>query len=148
MTNGRDLGDASDFTAQILTQAVFDLKPSVDLIPWAKMEAGLRSSYLENTIGRPWTETRRPSDPERDIPLYLGRYRGFGDRFTLTINTECATCHEMSNLDTKMSVVFNDRKLSKCPLVFYKEDMYSFFDTDEKVWKTRQIIQLITSRLC
>ncbi|KAJ5660348.1 hypothetical protein N7507_006799 [Penicillium longicatenatum] len=106
MTNGRDFGDASDFTAQILTQALFDLKPSIDLIPWAKREAELRPSHHEIRLGRPWTENRCSSAPRRDIALYVGQYRGFGDRFTLTINTECATCHEVFNVDAKISVVF------------------------------------------
>jgi hypothetical protein len=139
MTNGRDFGDASDFTAQILTQALFDLKPSVDLIPWAKREAELRPSHHEIRLGRPWTGNRCPIALQRDTALYVGQYRGFGDRFTLTINTGCATCHEVFYVDAKIFVVFNDRKKSKCPSIFHKEDVYSFFDPDEKVWKMRQI---------
>ncbi|KAL2824434.1 beta-lactamase/transpeptidase-like protein [Aspergillus cavernicola] len=132
-TNGRDLGDASDFTAQLLIQALFDLKPLVDLRSWAEKEAELAATQYREYIERPWEENRRLDDPERDCMIYVGDYRGFNDRFTLSI--------AMSDLpSTSLSVVFNHRLASECPLVFYQTDVYSFFQPDEDYSKMQAII--------
>ncbi|KAL4972251.1 beta-lactamase/transpeptidase-like protein [Aspergillus desertorum] len=112
-TNGRDLGDASDFTAQILIQALFGLQPWVDLQPWAMKEAELA----------------------RDRMLYVGDYRGFNDRFTLSILS--AT---LLSTSPSLSVMFNHRPASECPLVFYQTDVYSFFQPDEDWSKMQAII--------
>lgn len=41
LTNGRGLGDASDFVAQTLIQQLFDLKPRFNLKPWVEHETKL-----------------------------------------------------------------------------------------------------------
>lgn len=133
MTNGRDFGDASDFTAQLLIQALFDLKPPVNLMPWAKMEAELAASYFRENVERPWKENRCLADVDRDPMLYVGTYRGFKDRFTLSIIAH----HGRS--DAKLSVLFNYRKASECPLLFYQKDVYSFFELREDIRKIRSI---------
>jgi hypothetical protein len=56
MTNSRDFGDASDFTAQLLIQALFDL------MPWAKMEAELAVTYFRDRMEGSWKEDRRLTD--------------------------------------------------------------------------------------
>ncbi|KAL4925051.1 serine hydrolase domain-containing protein [Aspergillus undulatus] len=140
MTNGRDFGDASDFTAQILTQALFDLKPVVDLTGWAKKEAELAKGHYRKHIEQPWEENRRPNDPEKeDLTLYVGQYRGFGDRFTLTVVAQPQQPHSNGGT-TQLSLIFNHRKASECPLVFYKKDIYSFFNPGEDAFKLRQIL--------
>jgi CubicO group peptidase (beta-lactamase class C family) len=134
-TNGRDFGDASDFTAQILIQALFDLKPVVDLLPWAKKEAELAAGFYREHIEAPWERNRRPNDPERDRMLYAGDYRGFNDRFTLSI-----VATEMSSGPVSLAVIFNLRPASKCPLIFYQTDVYSFLQADEDYARTQAII--------
>ncbi|KAL3496550.1 beta-lactamase/transpeptidase-like protein [Aspergillus germanicus] len=134
-TNGRDFGDASDFTAQILIQALFDLKPVVDLVPWAKKEAELAAGFYREHIEAPWERERRPNDPERNCLIYVGDYRGFNDRFTLTI-AEANPSYTASSL----SVVFNHRLASECPLIFYQTDVYSFLLPDEDYARTQAII--------
>ncbi|KAL4917187.1 beta-lactamase/transpeptidase-like protein [Aspergillus aurantiobrunneus] len=136
MTNGRDLGDASDFAAQVLIQALFDLKPAVDLTSWAKEEAQLAARWHREHIERPWEEDRRLADPEREPVRYAGHYRGFNDRFTLSV---LAHPGYEPGAATKLSVIFNHRKASECPLVFYKTDVYSFFQPGEDSWKSQQI---------
>ncbi|KAJ5095858.1 hypothetical protein NUU61_005214 [Penicillium alfredii] len=133
MTNGRDFGDASDFTAQLLIQALFDLKPSVDLTSWAKVEAGLAARYFREKIEQPWKEGRRLSDQERDPMVYLGHYCGFKGRFTLSVAYRHGIC------DAKLFVLFNYREASECPLSFYRQDVYSFFEQREDIRKTRAI---------
>lgn len=82
MANGRSSGDASDYTAQILLQALFDLIPKVDIIPWAKKEAELARNFLNDKILHPWQKERRLSDHLRDPIIYVGEYRGFDNLFT------------------------------------------------------------------
>ncbi|KAL4863961.1 hypothetical protein BDV12DRAFT_176882 [Aspergillus spectabilis] len=136
MTNGRDFGDASDFTAQILIQALFDLKPEVDLSSWAKKEAELTAAYYREGIEQPWNENRRTNDPERELGGYVGDYRGFNDRFTLSV---AARPDSDDATTTGLSVVFNHRKASEVPLVFYKRDVYSFYPDGEDTWKIYQL---------
>ena len=136
-TNGRDLGDASDFTAQLLIQALFDLQPLVDLRPWAMKEAELAVKHYRENIEGLWLENRRPKDPERDRMLYVGEYRGFNDRFTLGIGMSRAN---MPSKPPSLSVVFNHRPASECPLVFYQTDVYSFFKPDEDWSKMQALI--------
>ncbi|KAL4959242.1 serine hydrolase domain-containing protein [Aspergillus stella-maris] len=132
MTNGRDLGDASDFAAQILIQALFDMTPKVDLTAWAKKEAELAKVHYRKQFKQPWEQNRKPDDPERDdLMLYVGQYRGFDNRFTLSV----VPLSERSGESFQLSLIFNHRKATECPLAFYKRDVYSFFQQDEDTWK-------------
>ncbi|KAL2865869.1 serine hydrolase domain-containing protein [Aspergillus lucknowensis] len=133
MTNGRDFGDASDFTAQLLIQALFDMKPTLDLASWARTEAQLAGSNYQKHIERPWRENRHLGDLERDPLLYVGDYRSFNGRFTLSIGGVA------DGWSTNLSVKFNHRNASECPLVFYRKDVYSFYQVDEDKWKIQQI---------
>lgn len=128
LANGRDYGDAADFTAQILVQALFDLTPRVDLVPWALKEKELVRNHFREKVAQPWISNRCSTDTMREHSIYIGRYQGFGDLLTIRITDEP---------DGTLSVVFNDRLGSKLPLVFYRKDIYSFFDPHEDTWKTR-----------
>ncbi|KAL4790397.1 beta-lactamase/transpeptidase-like protein [Aspergillus venezuelensis] len=132
MTNGRDLGDSSDFAAQILIQALFDMTPKIDLAAWAKKEAELAKVHYRKQYEQPWVENRRPKDPERDdLAVYVGQYCGFNNRFTFTVVPQ----PRRSDKALQLSLIFNHRKATECPLVFYKKDVYSFFPQDEDTWK-------------
>ncbi|OJI99309.1 hypothetical protein ASPVEDRAFT_80922 [Aspergillus versicolor CBS 583.65] len=129
--NGRDFGDASDFTAQVLVQALFNLRPTVDLLPWVRQEADLAGRFYRDHIEEPWMRNRREYDTERDRMLYVGDYRGFNDRFTLSI---------VEAKPLSLAVVFNHRLASQCPLIFYQADVYSFFQPSEDYLKAQAII--------
>ncbi|KAF4153200.1 hypothetical protein CNMCM6069_001093 [Aspergillus lentulus] len=126
MSNGRSFGDASDFAAQILIQALFDLTPWVDLTPWMKKEADLARQFFYEGLQRPWRENRRLSDIERDPMIYVGRYQGFNDLFTMTVVAD----REAAGSDGKLDVVFNHNGASRRKLVFYRKDTYSFLLQD------------------
>lgn len=130
MTNSRLLGDASDFTAQILIQAFFNLKPRIDLLPWAREEARLRQNFYAENLLRPWSENRQETDYERDQNLYAGEYQGFDGLFTLHIIADQDEMHSSARL----AVMFNSQKRSICELVFYKSDTYSMFTGDCNYW--------------
>jgi hypothetical protein len=134
MTNGRDLGDASDWTAQLLIQALFDLKPQLDLAEYAKKEAELAAAGRVENIEKPWRENRRPSDPVRDVVTYVGEYRGLNDRFTVTVVARTEFGDSISGL----SVVFNNQEVTKLPLLFYAKDVYSMDPQGEDNWKLQQ----------
>lgn len=134
-TNGRDFGDASDFTAQALIQALFDLRPTVDLLPWVRQEANLAGRFYRDHLEEPWMRNRREYDTERDRLLYVGDYRGFNDRFTLSIVEATPGLAPLS-----LAVVFNQYPPSQCPLVFYQADVYSLFQPSEDYMKTQAII--------
>lgn len=151
MTNGRDFGDASDFTAQILTQALFDMQPHLNLSSWARQEVELASGFNRERLEEPWKENRRLDEPEQDPTVYIGDYRAFNDLFTLSIVASvnslcrCADC-ERSKADgsnsghsAKLSVIFNHCSTSRCPLLFYKSHVYSFFQPGEDTMKVEQI---------
>ncbi|KAE8377059.1 beta-lactamase/transpeptidase-like protein [Aspergillus bertholletiae] len=130
MANTRQLGDASDFTAQVLIQALFDLQPRIDLLPWARKEVELKKGFYSEKLLRPWTENRQETDDERDRTLYAGEYQGFEGLFTLHIIAN----QDETQSTTRLSVMFNSQKRSMCDLVFYKSDHYSFFTGDLDYW--------------
>ncbi|KAL4878092.1 beta-lactamase/transpeptidase-like protein [Aspergillus karnatakaensis] len=130
MTNGRDLGDASDFAAQTLIQALFDLTPRVDFTSWAMKEAQLACNHFPNIILKPWLEDRRPNEAGRDPMCYVGEYRGINGLFALRISADS---------NRKLSVLFNNHELSKCPLVFFGRDTYSYLLEDYDSWTTMVI---------
>lgn len=128
MTNGRILGDASDFAAQILIQALFNLTPAVDVKPWARTEADLVEKHLREEVLETWEKGRRLKDPKRDPEVYIGHYRGFRGHFSFEVSTEMGAKVEQAAEDStsKLFVTFNGRQSSKTELVFYREDVYCF----------------------
>ncbi|KAL4906179.1 hypothetical protein BDW74DRAFT_151443 [Aspergillus multicolor] len=143
LVNGRARGDASDFAAQALIQALFDLEPRVDLLSWARKEAELGSSSLENDLLTPWKANRRETDPERDIERYVGEYRGFNGLFTLSVGLEVSTASASGsgsglhgNPNPKLTLTFNNVDRTTCEMVFYSKDTYSFFVEDLDLWAT------------
>ncbi|KAJ5103028.1 hypothetical protein N7532_003557 [Penicillium argentinense] len=128
MTNGRGLGDASDFAAQILTQALLDLNPQIDLFPWVELETKLVRNYFETDLLAPWMENRFSDDLQRDPELYVGNYVGFRGLFAMIVTR---------NANGDLVVLFNHRQASSSPLIFYRCDVYSFFTPDYDYWVTR-----------
>lgn len=126
--NGRGLGDASDFVAQILIQELFDLKPKVDLIPWVKKETDLAHGYFRERLLDPWTKSRALDEPTRDLKLYVGEYEGFERNFTLQVIVEN---------DGYLSVKFNRRESSTCKLLPFGQDVYSYFIPEFDSWIKR-----------
>ncbi|RDW86475.1 serine hydrolase domain-containing protein [Aspergillus mulundensis] len=133
LVNGRSLGDASDFAAQALIQALFDLKPQVDLLSWARKEAELSANSLTNDLLTLWKANRREADRERDPERYVGEYKGFNDLFTLSVGTSPASTPDQE-CDSRLTLTFNNVDRTTCELVFYKQDTYSVFTGDLDLW--------------
>ncbi|KAL4875866.1 beta-lactamase/transpeptidase-like protein [Aspergillus karnatakaensis] len=144
MTNGRDLGDASDWTAQLLIQALFDLEPKIDLIEWARKEAELTAAFHAEKVERPWREGRGVDDLTRKLSTYAGEYRGFKYHFKLRIVAQ----PDSPDVETEgLSIVFNGHAASELPLLFYKTDVYSFNPEGEDNWKSQQLFIKDTEQL-
>ncbi|KAA8648094.1 serine hydrolase domain-containing protein [Aspergillus tanneri] len=120
MANGLQCGDASDYAAQIIIQALFNLQPPVDLLPLVRMEKELWREWYPTRLAGPWQANRNTTDKERNQQLYTGVYYGFNGAFSLSI---------VLNPDSRSSlaVIFNQHPASICNLQFYKKDTYSFF---------------------
>lgn len=125
LTNGRGLGDASDFVAQIIIQRLFDMKPEVDLISWARQEVKLAESYYRERLFNPWTQARDQENPMRNPNLYSGKYVGFQGLFNLHV--------EIEEYD-QLFVAFNGRRGSKMRLLPFGPHIYSYFIPDYDGW--------------
>ncbi|KAF7591434.1 hypothetical protein BBP40_001536 [Aspergillus hancockii] len=125
LSNGLHSGDASDFTAQCLIQALFNLQPYVDLLPLIRLEANIPRQWYESEFAGPWRQNRRATDKEWSRTLYLGDYYGFDDTFILSIVSN--PDDKPLETETSLAVVFNQRATSICDLQFYKMHTYSFF---------------------
>jgi CubicO group peptidase (beta-lactamase class C family) len=130
MANGRDFGDASDFTAQILIQELFQLNPRIDFIPWMKMEAALAKNSFTEKFLQPWKREKRDDDHERDRMIYVGEYQGFNGLFALTIFAD----QKQRDSDVKLFVRFNHHRASVRSLLFFQTDVYSFLPQDRDSW--------------
>ena len=130
LSNGCDVGDASDTASQILIQALFDLKPHVDLLPRLEKEVELCLRAYDDIIAD-LDKHRNTSGPERSSEDYIGEYIGHG---TLVVSILG------NNPDTALCVQFEGSEASRCALEYYNKDSYSFFPTSRDVWLARSML--------
>ncbi|KAF2804619.1 beta-lactamase/transpeptidase-like protein [Mytilinidion resinicola] len=124
LSNGLNVGDASDFATQILIQELFDLQPRISLLPLVEREVAKRGKEFEDTIMKKWHEHRDTSTPEKPHVDFTGDYRGLG--ITLTVR---------QNEDTSiLELVFNGREDICVPLQYYNVDKYSYMPTARDEW--------------
>ncbi|OTA96824.1 hypothetical protein M434DRAFT_27439 [Hypoxylon sp. CO27-5] len=123
LSSGLNMGDSSDFAAAVMMQALFELKPHVDVIPMVKYEREVCLRSWDSVVAD-WTANRDDSVVERPRKEYIGQYIGLG--ITLTIR------ERISGGD--LEVVFNRREDIAQRLEHYKEDMYSYQPTNRDDW--------------
>jgi len=124
LSNGLNLGDASDFTAQILIQELFDLRPRIDLMPWVKLETERRLAEFHNTIMLGWLENRNVSEAERPQEEFIGDYYGLAITLSVTRNEKTK----------KLQLQFNKRDDCVVQLEYYNVDKYSYMPTTRDKW--------------
>ncbi|MCJ1325900.1 hypothetical protein MMC10_002563 [Thelotrema lepadinum] len=122
LSNGLNLGDASDFTAQVLTQALFDLEPKVDLLGRVKRETQLRLQHFDRTVLGQWKANFNPNTPRRAVEDFVGDYHGLG--VTLRIR----------NINDQLLLELNGKKEATLSLTYYRKDEYSFFPQNREKW--------------
>ncbi|KAI1075019.1 hypothetical protein F5B20DRAFT_561525 [Whalleya microplaca] len=129
MANGMDLGDAADVAVKIFTQALFDLKPQVDLLELAQKEAQLHQKWFEDILVE-WCEDRDITQKEAGLQDYVGDYEGFGIRINVFLREETG----------RLAFTLNSVPQSLCDLEYYRKDnfdVYSFLPLNRDAWLTR-----------
>lgn len=69
-------------------QSLFNLKPRVDFVPWAKKEVELARQLIENDLIKPWKENRSKVDVascKKNQHLYIGDYQLFDGKYVLSV---------------------------------------------------------------
>ena len=130
LSNGCDVGDASDTVSQILIQALFDLKPHVDLLPRLEKEIDLCLRDFEDIVNE-WTRHRDTSVPERSADDYIGEYLGHGTLLVSIVGNEPKTA---------LYVQFEGSDASRCALEHYNKDSYSFLPTNRDEYLARSML--------
>ncbi|KUJ21285.1 uncharacterized protein LY89DRAFT_730071 [Mollisia scopiformis] len=115
--NGLTNGDAADWAARILTQALFNLQPRIDFLELARIEADARNAHYQAML----TEWHSNYDPVpqsvADVLRFVGIYNGMATSLTITSRTKTydadpaslsspASDSDRSSLG--LHVVFND----------------------------------------
>jgi CubicO group peptidase (beta-lactamase class C family) len=130
LSNGCDVGDASDTTSQILIQALFGLKPHIDLLPRLEKEVELCLRAYDDIVAD-WNKHRDTSAVERSSDDYIGEYIGHGTLVVSILGNEP---------ETGLYVLFEGSEASRCALEYYNKDSYSFFPTSRDVWLARSML--------
>lgn len=135
LANGRSVGDAADFAAQILIQALFDLQPKVDIVSWARKERDLTHNWFEEKYLQPWrSKTLSNHDkPSRDISAYVGQYQGFNGTYTFKIVPQPLTKQSETGSQLAMAFSHSDPDAIRA-LYFIDTDEYTFFPGSWNHW--------------
>ncbi|KAI0485622.1 beta-lactamase/transpeptidase-like protein [Xylaria cf. heliscus] len=135
--NGLQDADASEFAVQIITQALFDLKPKVDILKLARREVNLRKRHFAESLLSEWERNRDTATPEAPREQYVGDFEG---------HTTCLSILH-SGKTAELSVRFNGIEESTLKLQYYRKDTYSFFPTFRNDWLTKSMIEWNDHRL-
>ncbi|KAH6964591.1 beta-lactamase/transpeptidase-like protein [Fusarium avenaceum] len=123
LTNGGNLGDAADFTAKIMIQALFDTKPHVGYLKLAQEEANLHRHWHKQLLVD-WLAHSDIMRKEADLNDYVGNY------VWSNITVNIVKCKETEHL----ALTINGHRDSRCNLEFYAEDAYSFTPRTRDEW--------------
>lgn len=125
-SNGIQDGDAADFTAHTIIQALFDLQPHVDLLPLVKTEAAKRHNQFYQDILSDWKKHRNTDQPEAPLTEYEGKY----EALATILNIARIHTSDGKRLSITWGRVVNTRRR----LDFYNKDTYSFLPLTQDEW--------------
>lgn len=131
LSNAADAGDAAETTAQVLLQALFELKPHINLISSISEERDRCLKVHENMIND-WRRDRDVSKYTSSADDFLGSYIG--------LNTSRISIVPSGTAPAKLSVMFNDNCGSKCDLEPYNTDALSFLPLEHDKLLARGMI--------
>ncbi|KAF4970344.1 hypothetical protein FSARC_2600 [Fusarium sarcochroum] len=126
LSNGGNLGDASDFAAKIMIQALFDTKPHIDYLELAKEEAHLHRRWYQDVLVD-WLANSDVMHKEADLEGYVGNYCGYNTAVNIFERKE--TGH--------LAITINGHAESQCDLEFYGPDAYSFQPRTRDEWLSK-----------
>lgn len=123
LTNGGNLGDAADFAAKVMIQALFDAKPSIDYLQLAQEEADLhRQWHMQLLVD--WLAHSDAMQKEAELHEYVGNY------LWSNVTVNIFICEEKNRL----ALTINSNQDSRCNLEFYAKDVYSFTPRTRDEW--------------
>ncbi|CAF3526023.1 unnamed protein product [Fusarium graminearum] len=123
LTNGGNLGDAADFAAKVMIQALFDAKPSIDYLELAQEEADLhRQWHMQLLVD--WLAHSDVMQKEAELHEYVGNY------LWSNVTVNIFICEEKNRL----ALTINGNQDSRCNLEFYAKDVYSFTPRTRDEW--------------
>lgn len=117
LSNAADAGDASEATAQIMLQALFDLQLSVDLVAAVQLSRNERLERHEKMIST-WQENRDVSKYKATPEELVGSYIG--------LNVSRINIIRSYKSSSGLAVVFADQDNSRCELEPYNSDSLSY----------------------
>jgi CubicO group peptidase (beta-lactamase class C family) len=117
LSNAADAGDASEATAQIILQALFDLEPSVDLVAAVLLSRNERLERHEKMI-LTWQENRDASKYKATPEELVGSYVG--------LNVSRINIVKSNKSLSGLAVIFSDQGISRCELEPYNSDSLSY----------------------
>ncbi|KAJ5715357.1 uncharacterized protein N7483_012538 [Penicillium malachiteum] len=132
LSNASDGHNAAEAVARILIQAIFDLKPHVD-VPSQLQEAGRRRFQTRANKVLEWESHRDVTAYTSHPEDFLGTYIGLNTSRVNIIKSDTATAH--------VSVQFADEsRTGICDLEPYKADSLSFLPTDNDTFLSRGML--------
>jgi len=123
-SNGLNCADASDLVASVLTQALFELEPKVDLKEVAEKQSEVHRAQFRELV-QDWEAHRNVLAEERSHSEYIGTYCGLGIR--LLVGTS-------DHHPKALQLCLNGREDVVQQLEFYNVDQYSYMPKTRDDW--------------
>ncbi|KAF5005502.1 hypothetical protein FDECE_8080 [Fusarium decemcellulare] len=123
LSNGQNLGDAADFAAKIMLQALFDTNPHVDHLELARKEAALHRRWYEDVLVD-WLAHSDVVHKERPLSDYVGDYHGYNTTVSIFEREETGN----------LALTINGHTECMCDLELYARDQYSFLPRTRDAW--------------
>ncbi len=125
LTNTTSKGNIASWVAQLLLQAVLDLYPKVNFLPFAIACAeGWTRRYHD--IGKHLRQKRIPDTPSRPVRDYLGEFVHETGKITARITEKP---------DGELQLSWNNRPLQMHSLKHYHYDTFCFFTSHDDLLK-------------
>ncbi|KAJ5097394.1 hypothetical protein N7456_008115 [Penicillium angulare] len=131
LSNASDGHNAAEAAARILTQAVFDLKPHVD-VPSQLQEAGKRRFQTRRNKVLEW-------ESHRDVTAYTSHSEDFLGNY-IGLNTSRVNIIKSDTAAAQVAVQFADETAGVCDLEPYKADPLSFLPIDNDTFLSRGML--------
>ena len=129
--NGLQGADAAEYAAQIISQALFDLHPKVDILTLARREIDLEKRHFMDSLSSDREKKQDNAIPEAPREDFVGDFEA--PEFYLSIFQKSKTA--------ELSLRFNGNHHSTLPLQYYKKDTYSFFPTSRAEWLVKSMFE-------
>ena len=129
--NGLQGADAAEYAAQIISQALLDLHPKVDILALARRKMDLEKRHFMDSLSS--HREKKQDNAILEIPRedFVGDFEA--PEICLSIFQESKTA--------ELSLRFNGNHHSTMPLQYYQKDTYSFFPTSRAEWLLKSMFE-------